>query len=54
MLDTTSAWKESTLEELVVDVEPDGYECFKYMLQYMYTGTTGAVTLLSPPQPSRR
>jgi hypothetical protein len=39
MLDTTSAWKESTQEELVVDVEADGYECFKFMLQYMYTGT---------------
>jgi hypothetical protein len=43
MLDTTSAWKESTLEELVVDVEPDGYECFKYMLQYMYTGDSSFI-----------
>jgi hypothetical protein len=43
MLDTTSAWKESTQEELVVDVEADGYECFKFMLQYMYTGDSSFI-----------
>jgi len=43
MLDSASAWKESTMEELIVDVEPDGYECFKHMLQYMYTGDSSFI-----------
>jgi len=37
-------WAESSLKELPIEVEEGEIECFKYMIQYMYTGETDFIT----------
>jgi len=37
-------WAESSMKELPIEIEPAEIPCFKYMIQYMYTGETDFIT----------